>query len=151
MCSVCVCDGHAFPPNPKPPYHPKGGLIGMYVCVYVCRMFGVVRLFWTSPNREIVFVSFVRAGEAKLRVCVREIRFLSLAGKFQNFSSPPAPAPAPASIDQSVLHGIFEIYLIFAALCMGSMPSRDFVNVRYGFCRIGNALLMFSMGCMNVV
>ena len=60
--------------------------------MYVCRRFGVVRLFWTSPNREIVFVSFVRAGEAKLRVCVREIRFLSLAGKFQNFSSPPAPA-----------------------------------------------------------
>ena len=28
---VCVCDGHAFPPNPKAPYHPKGGLIGIYI------------------------------------------------------------------------------------------------------------------------
>ena len=51
------------------------------VCLFVseCRRFGVcASSFGRSPDREIVFVSFVRAGEAKLRVCVREIRFLSL-------------------------------------------------------------------------
>ena len=33
---------------------------------------------------------------------------------------------------------------------MESMPSRDFVNVWYGFCRILYDLLIYGMGCMNV-
>ena len=53
--------------------------------------------------------------------------------------------------EHSFLHGIFEISSIIAAICMGSMPSRDFVNVWYGFCRILNDLLMYGMGCMNIV
>ena len=51
VCSAClsVCDCVSvmvmlMPPNPKPPYHPKGGLIGiqvrvlvyMSVCTYAC-------------------------------------------------------------------------------------------------------------------
>ena len=58
------------------------------MCVCVCRRFGVcASLFGRRPDREIVFVSFVRAGEAKLRG-----RVCFIAGhpnRKISFSSPP--------------------------------------------------------------
>ena len=81
MCvCVCVCMCVSVmvvvlhPPKPKPPYRPKGGLIGMYVC----RRFGVVRRPLDVPQsgKSASFRSCVRAGEAKLRVCVSEIMLL---------------------------------------------------------------------------
>ena len=59
----------------------KGSLV-MLCIKLIGALGGVRRPLDVPPKREIGFVSFVRAGEAKLRVCVREIRFLSLAGKF---------------------------------------------------------------------
>ena len=55
---------------------------------WMSEVWGCASFFERPPNQEIVFVSCVRAGEAKLRVCVREITFLSLGIRFQNFSSP---------------------------------------------------------------
>ena len=55
--------------------------VSMYVCMYVCRRFGV-RLLWTFPSwtgSSYSFRACVRAAEAKLRVYVKEIPFLSLA------------------------------------------------------------------------
>ena len=53
----------------QPPYHPQGGLIG--ICIY--------RRLGGESNREIVFVSFVRAC-VRSCVCLRGTMLLPIAG-----------------------------------------------------------------------
>ena len=55
--------------------------VWVFLIFYVLLMsevWGCASFFLDAPRPGNRFVSFVRAGEAKLRVCVREIRFLSL-------------------------------------------------------------------------
>ena len=104
-----------------------------------------------QPGNRIRFVRACGRGEA---ACLRERDSISVAGlKFLKFffACGSGSGSPPASIEHSFLHGIFAICSIIAAICMGSMPSRDLVNVLYGFCRILYDLLMYCMGCMNVV
>ena len=67
--------------------------IYIYIYIYIYRRFGGASPACPTPrNREIDFDSFVRAGEAKLRGCVRDMppqrwasgwgEFLRLAGCF---------------------------------------------------------------------
>ena len=154
--SVCVFDGHfvclcvIVMVMPFPPPTPNL-LITQRVVLQVCmsEVWGCASfLDVPQPGNRIRFVRACGRGEA---ACLRERDSISVAGlKILKFFFASGSSSA-ASIDHSVLHGIFEICPIFAAICMGSMPSRDFVKVWYGFCRIVNALLKYCMGCMNVV
>ena len=98
-----------------------------------------------QPGNRIRFVRACGRGEA---ACLRERDSISVAGrKIPEFCF---ASGSFALIEHSFLHGIFEFCSILTDICMGSMPSRNFVKVWHGFCRILYDLLIYCMGCMNV-
>ena len=73
------------------------------------------------PDREVGFVSFVRASGRGEAACLRERDYASLRWPTDSrilllFSSPPL-------IDCCVLHGSYIFFLIIVAICMGLMSS----------------------------
>ena len=80
----------------------------MYVCMYVCRRFGVVRRPLDVPQngKSASFRSCVRAGEAKLRVCVREIMLLYAGLPILEFSFASLRF-APPLMEHCILHGFY--------------------------------------------
>ena len=92
--------------------------------MYVCRRFGVcASSFGRSPNREIGFVSFVRASGRGEAACLRERDNDSLAG-------PPDSRILLLlllrSIEHCALHVFFQFAKIFVNICMGLMHPRRF-------------------------
>ena len=82
-------------------------------------------------GKSASFRSCVRAGEAKLRVCVREIMLLYAGRKvLEFFFSPPAP---PALMGHCLLHGFYRFSQFLADVCMGLMHFPRFVNALHGF------------------
>ena len=81
--------------------------------IYIHRRFGVCASFLDVPltGKSASFRSCVRAGEAKLRVCVREIMLL-YAGLpiLESFSSssPSSPSPSSSLMGHCVLHGFYR-------------------------------------------
>ena len=75
----------------------------------------------------------VRAGEAKLRVRVREIMLLYAGRKVLEFSSSPSSPSPPALMGHCLLHGFYRFSQFLADVCMGLMHFPRFVNALHGF------------------
>ena len=106
-----------------------------------------MRRFFRRPQTRKSF-RFVRACGRGEAACLRERDSISVAGlkilKFLSASgSGSGSGSSFASIEHSVLHGIFEFCSMLTDICMGSMPSRNFVKVWYGFCIILDDLLIY--------
>ena len=84
--------------------------------MHACRRFGVCASFFerfVPRNREIVFVSFVRASGRGEAACLRERDYVSVAGPpdpriLLRFASSPPPPPPPPLMASDILH-VFEI------------------------------------------
>ena len=71
-------------------------------------------------GKSASFRSCVRAGEAKLRVCVREIMLLYAGLLILEFLFSPSP-PSPSLIEHCFLHGFYQFSQFFVDICMGFM------------------------------
>ena len=81
-----------------------------------------VRPCGLPPDREIGFVSFVRASDAKLCERVSEGCSSTLSLRTENSPPPSPPSPSPSSpsrIDCCVLHGFYRFPFKFAVIYMG--------------------------------
>ena len=104
-------------------------------------------------GKSASFRSCVRAGEAKLRVCVREIMLLYAGLSILEFlssppSSPSSPPSPPPVIEHCILHGFYQLSYFFVDICMGLMHFRRFLNVLHGFYRFS---LIIAVACMGFI
>ena len=82
-------------------------------------------------GKSASFRSCVRAGEAKLRVCVREIICFSV--RWPSDSRILLRFASPSLMEHCVLHWFYHFFSIIVGMCMGFMPPHDLSMYGMGF------------------